>query len=226
MSEAPRPYPRVPHLVGGRGSRDDLVLTDDQVASLLGGEVLVEEKVDGANVALWLDGGQMQCSLRAGIGAMDRAGQLGPLRAWVASHDEGLRAVLGPATAMYAEWMLLSHTVTYDRLPSFLVVLDLWERDSGFIAVQDRNKTCATAGLVTPPEVWRGIPLNADRVEQLFGPSAWSSAQMEGLVVRRLIEGGEPRLAKLVRGGFDRLDDAAWRQGRPRNRLAEGASWR
>ncbi|CAN5214668.1 hypothetical protein BH18ACT4_BH18ACT4_13360 [soil metagenome] len=43
----------------------------------------------------------------------------------------------------------------------------------------------------------------------------------------RTVDGRPPRLVKLLRAGFDRLDDDQWRSGRPRNRLAEGAtSWR
>jgi hypothetical protein len=79
---APPPYPRVAHLVPGRGSSDDINLNAGEVAALLASEVVVEEKLDGANVVLWLeDEGRIQCALRSGPGSMDRAGQLGPLRA-------------------------------------------------------------------------------------------------------------------------------------------------
>jgi len=67
-------------LVSGRGTADDLVLAAPAVASLLGSPVLVEEKVDGANVVLWMEDGRVEAALRSGPGAMDRAGQLGPLR--------------------------------------------------------------------------------------------------------------------------------------------------
>lgn len=46
----PPPYPRIPHLVRGRGTSDDVVLPGAEVAALLGRPVLVEEKLDGANV--------------------------------------------------------------------------------------------------------------------------------------------------------------------------------
>lgn len=225
MTTEPPPYPRVPHLVAGRGSRDDLVLGESEVADLMADDVVIEEKVDGANVTLWIDDSQVRCALRSGVGAMDRAGQLGPLRAWLAAHDEALRTILGPVDALYAEWMFVSHTVVYERLPTYLVVLDVWRADDGFASIDDRDAACRATEMVTPPMVWRGVPGTVDRVEHLFGPSAWSSAPMEGLVVRRVAP-GEPRLAKLVRTGFDRLDDEAWQRGRPRNRLTEEASWR
>lgn len=221
----PPAYPRIPHLVAGRGSRDDLVLAPDQAAALVATPVLVEEKVDGANVMAWLEDGRIDIALRSGPGAMDRAGQLGPLRAWVAEHDHLLRPVLDDDTAIYAEWLLLTHSSPYDRLPSYLVVLDLWRPRTGFAPVEERDALCAAAVLATPPHVWSGVPGSVERVESLAGPSAWGSSPAEGLVVRSL---ADPSVrAKLVPAGFRRLDDSEWRGGRPRNRLAaQGASWR
>lgn len=45
-------FPHVPHLAWlGKGQpRDDKVLSPDEAAALLSGEVVVEEKVDGANI--------------------------------------------------------------------------------------------------------------------------------------------------------------------------------
>lgn len=93
----PPPYPRIPHLVPGRGTRDDRVLGTAELASLLAREVVVEEKLDGANAAMWLEVGAVQVALRSGPGSVDRAGQLGPLRAWVGQHHDALASLLtGP----------------------------------------------------------------------------------------------------------------------------------
>lgn len=224
--EAPPPFPRIPHLVAGRGTRDDLDADPAEIDALLAGEVLVEEKVDGANVVVWSDGPTLKCALRSGPGASDRAGQLGPLRGWVAEHGDSLRAVLGDETALYAEWLLLTHTVTYNRLPAYLVALDFWSPDEGFLSVEVRNSRCAKAGIAVPPELWRGRGASVAAIEALLGRSAWGDKPAEGLVVRS-VNGRHPRLAKLLRAGFERTDDTEWRSGRPRNRLAEGAaSWR
>ncbi len=195
------------------------------VQAFLHREVVVEEKLDGANVSLWLEDGAVACGLRSGADAMDRAGQLGPLRAWVAQHDEPLRHVLADHAAVYAEWLLLSHSVGYDRLPSYLVVLDLWGPD-GFATPDERTAVCAAAGLPVPPAVWRGVPGSVAAVEKRLGPSSFGPEPMEGVVVRA-VDGRPPRLAKLLRAGFDQLDDAEWRRGRPHNRLSDAeASWR
>ena len=220
------PYPRVAHLVAGRGSRNDTVLSAGESRTLLSGPVVVEEKLDGANVVLWADGGRVQCATRGGAGAIDRAGQLGPLRAWAAEHADALRQVVDGSAALYGEWLLLTHTVAYDRLPSYLVVLDLLLADGTWAGVDDRNHRCSAAGLETPPELHRGMLADVDAAEGLLGPSRVGDVMAEGVVVRAL--GGQaPRLAKLVRSGFRPLSDDDWAASpRPRNQLADwAASW-
>ena len=225
MTEAPPPYPRVAHLVGGRGTRDDLVLGASERDALLAGPVILEEKLDGANVALWADDHQVKVALRSGEGASDRAGQLGPLRAWVGERTDPLRSLLTDGTAAYAEWLLLTHTVAYDRLPAYLVVLDLWHPVTGFVAGTERDRRCRAAGLAHAPEVWKGTPRTVEEVERHLGTSDFGHEEMEGLVVRSA-DGRSPRLAKLLRPGFGRIDDDAWAGGRPRNQLADReASW-
>ncbi len=223
----PPPYPRIPHLVPGRGTKDDQVLASTSAGRLLDAEVVVEEKLDGANVSLWVDDdGRPSCASRGGPGARDRAGQLGPLRGWLTANDDRLRPVLAAWPVVYAEWMLLMHTIAYDQLPSYLVVLDLWDRNRGFATVGDRDAACEEAGLVQPPQLWRGVPRSSERIERLLGRSAWGREGAEGVVLRR-VGAGEPRLAKLLRPGFRRLGDEEWTGGRPRNRLEGGVvSWR
>ena len=222
----PPPYPRIPQLVAGEGNRDDLVLSPTEARALLSGELVVEEKLDGANVAVWSDGGGLlRCATRGGPEALDRAGQLGPLRAWTAANDLRLRTALSSWPVAYCEWLLLTHSTQYDLLPSYLVVLDLWDPDRGFAPVDERNDVGERSDLAVPPRRWRGMGTTVGDLEGMIGEAAWATGPAEGVVVRRA-GGGEPRLAKVLRPGFQRIGDDAWETGRPRNRLAGGvASW-
>lgn len=221
----PPPYPRIAHLVAGRGTRDDLELSDARVAALLGRPVVVEEKLDGANVVIWADGGRINCALRSGVGGQDRAGQLGPLRAWLGARIPALQSLLSDGRALYAEWLLLTHTVAYDALPSHLVGLDVFDGAGEPLPVDQRNALLDRAGLAHPPELFRGRLGGMTQLEGLLGLSRVGAQPMEGLIVRPL-DGREPRLAKLVRPGFVPLPDAQWAAGRPRNGVApEGQGW-
>jgi len=222
----PPPYPRIPHLMPGRGGPDDLGLLPHEVAALLRRPLIVEEKLDGANVVIWEDGGRVECTLRSGPGALDRAGQLGPLRAWLGGRVEEVRALLADHAALYGEWLLLTHTVPYDALPAYLVGLDILQEDGSPVPIDDRNRVLATSGVPKPPELFRGVPETLATIESLLRRSVFGAAPMEGVVVRAL-DGQEPRMAKLIRPGFQVLDDAAWQMRRPRNLLVDReASWR
>jgi len=230
MTAVPSPpsYPRVAHLVTGRGTSDDGVLGPDELAKLLSSPVVIEEKLDGANVMLWLDERtqQVTSSLRSGPGASDRAGQLGPLKAWVAARGHVLAQGLTAGRVLYGEWLLLTHTVPYDRLPSYLVVLDVLDERGDFLHVDDRDRWAAALGLVSPPGLFRGTVRSVPAAERLIGVSSFGIERAEGVVLRGL--GRERHIAKLVRADFRPLPDEAWAKGRPKNKVVavEAEAWR
>lgn len=217
---SPLSYPRIPHLVAGRGDDDDLVLGRHERERLLSLDLEVEEKLDGANVMVWLDDGVLRSAGRAGPDSRDRAGQFGPLRAWVAAHPDELRGLLGPGDVLYGEWLHLTHTVAYRDLPSWFVALDLRSAEGTFLAGPGRRETLGSTGLVVPPLLGAGR-FTLDDLESLALHSPWSDGPAEGVVVRPLVPVPDPdlRAAKLLRAGFRRIPDEAWRRGRPTNSL-------
>lgn len=222
----PPTYPRIPHLVPGRGSRDDLVLDPGMVVLLLDRPTVVEEKVDGANVVIWSEDGAVRCALRSGVGGSDRAGQLGPLRGWLGRDGVRLADLVTEGPVVYGEWMWFTHTVGYDHLPALLIGLDVWTPAEGFLAPDGRNAVFAGAGLPVPPELFRGRAESIEHLETLMRRAAWGPGPMEGVVVRAL-DGTDPRAAKLLRPGWQAVGDDEWAQGRPRNTVAVGeGSWR
>ena len=219
----PPPYPRVPHLVGDRADPGDTVLDRATLGAVLQEPVLVEEKLDGANVMVWAEGGGLQCSLRSGPGSRDRAGQLGPLRAWLAGRGAGIGAGLDDGVVLYGEWVWFTHTVAYDRLPSPLVGFDVWREDTGFAVPDERNVVLRDTVVSIPRELFRGVVGALERLESMVGPAAWGPGPMEGVVVRTL-DGSPPRVSKLVRPGWRVIGDDEWARGRPRNTVSTGGS--
>ncbi|MGI9002004.1 MAG: RNA ligase family protein [Pseudonocardia sp.] len=211
----PSPYPRTPYLwTPDGGAAGDLVLDPGERPDWLQRPVVVEEKVDGANVSVWCDGGRVQVASRGGPDAMDRAGQLGPLRARVgAAHDE-LAALLDGDWVLYGEWLWLSHTIHYERLPDHLIVLDLWHPKSGFADLPERDERVGASGLIIPPRLFSGVLGSADAILGLMGPSRFGTALMEGVVLRR----GDGARCKVLRPGFVRAGDD--HIGKVRNQLA------
>lgn len=215
MTSAPPPYPRTPHLWPPAGGTARLVLGAAEADRWLHEPVVVEEKLDGANVSLWWDGGPRVAS-RGGAGAMDRAGQLGRLRAWSAERAGALEVLLADGWALYGEWLWLRHGVPYDRLPDWLVALDLWHCDSGFASLPERDRRCQEAGLVLPPRLFSGVLGCRETLVGLLGPSKAGRCPAEGVVLRA----ADGRRCKLIAREFVRRTDEAWADQQEHNALA------
>lgn len=215
---SPEPYPRIPHLAPDAvATRDDLVLDDAARRRLLGTPLRVEEKLDGANVMLWLDEhGVVQVATRGGPGAIDRAGQLGPLKAWAAERQGPLTGLLRDGRTLYGEWLWLRHGVAYDALPDLLVGIDIREGNGRFLPVDERDDELVTAGVIGPPVLTTGPLETVQEVDALLGRSRFAAeAPAEGLILRA--PGEERLVAKRVASAHERRTDAAWRANRERN---------
>jgi hypothetical protein len=210
-------YPRIPYLWSDRTGTRNVVPPLD-VDAWLTSPVRVEEKLDGANVSLWSDAGRLQVASRGGADAMDRAGQLGRLRAWAAERADQLGPVLAEGRALYGEWLWLNHSVAYDRLPDWLVVLDLWTPSEGLLGVVERDRVALGSGLALPPLLFDGVLGSREAALDLMAQSRFGSEPMEGVVLRR----PDGERCKILRPGFRRRPDDAWQPGAEHNELASG----
>lgn len=211
----PPPYPRTPYLwASGSSTHGDRVLAPAEIPDWLLHPVVVEEKLDGANVSIWWEQNQLQVASRGGPDAMDRGGQLGPLRSRVNAGYGQFRPLLENGLVLYAEWLWLTHTVRYDQLADHLVVLDFWHPDKGFVPLRERDRMSHVHELVVPPRLFTGVLGSADAVIRLMGRSRFGSELMEGVVLRK----DDGQRSKVLRPGFVRAGDA--NIGRSRNVLA------
>ncbi len=210
-------FPHTPHLAWlGEGlPRDDKVLLPIEVMALLAGNVVVEEKLDGANVGLSLTpDGILRAQNRGQYLAEPHAGQFARLPAWLAQHDEGLRAVLKPNLILFGEWCAARHSLDYSALPDWFLLFDVYDRLIGrFWSSLRRNALASGAGLVTVPEVLHG-KTSLTALKQLLAtkPSHYREGPLEGVVIRR----DSPELcearAKLVRPDFTQAMETHWRK--------------
>ena len=220
----PPPYPRIPHLFAQPGAdADDRVMRPQQATALLhSGSLLVEEKLDGFNVSIARDQyGWPQPYARSGKTHNDRGDQLGRIRAYLGQLAPALEAVLSTWPVLYVEWLMREHSVHYDALPSWLVVLDLWSPTAGFAGAEERDRCCKPAGLFTPPRLYMGVVGDVAHLESLTLKSQFGSGPAEGAVMRDAIDQTKPPLAKWLAPGFRRRSDEEL-AGAGRNRLRDG----
>lgn len=225
-------FPHTPHLawLGEGQPRDDKVLAPHEVAALLAAEVIVEEKIDGANVGLSVSpDGDIVAQNRGGYLMRSHAhDQFRPLWSWLDRHRDTLFDALGTKLVLFGEWCYACHSVPYDHLPDWFLCFDVYDRtQKAFWATDRRNRLLAKIGLESTPEITRGH-YTVLSLETLIGQSRVGSGEMEGIVVRAEADGEVTARGKLVARKFTQQIDEHWSRGpiRP-NSLAPGVHvWR
>lgn len=209
-------FPHTPHLAWlGEGTpRDDKVLSLAEAKGLLAGEVVVEEKLDGANLGLSLSPeGILRAQNRGQYLADPHAGQFSRLSAWLAQHGEDLLAVLEPDLILFGEWCAARHSLDYAALPDWFLLFDVYDRTAGqFWSSARRNALAKQVGLSPVPLVWRGkTTLMALQSLVTATPSRYRHGPLEGVVIRRESAQWCETRAKLVLPDFTQAMDVHWR---------------
>lgn len=212
-------FPSTPHLawLAENGMpRDDKVLSPAEVQALLSGEVVVEEKLDGANLGLSLaPDGTLRAQNRGQYLDEPHAGQFARLPAWLIQHEIGLRTVLRPELILFGEWCAARHSLDYGTLPDWLLLFDVYDRSTRrFWSTTRRDVLAAEAGLATVPRVQTGHVTLAALKQLVMGtPSRYRAGlPLEGVVVRRESADWCEARAKLVRPDFTQAIKTHWRK--------------
>lgn len=211
-------FPHTPHLawLGEGVPRDDKVLSVEEAKALLSGVVVVEEKLDGANLGLSLGpDGALRTQNRGQYLQAPHAGQFARLPAWLAQHEAGLREVLRPELILFGEWCAARHSLDYAALPDWFLLFDVYDRCAGrFWSTTRRDAPAARAGLATVPRVQQGrTTLGALKQLVQQTPSRYRAGQpVEGVVIRRESSDWCEARAKLVRPQFTQAIDTHWRK--------------
>lgn len=214
MSEFFR-FPHTPHLVWlGEGSpRDDKVIPPQEVTSLLQNEVVVEEKLDGANIGISLKKtGDFQVQNRGNYLSQPYRGQFSRLSSWMGERSAGLRSVLTPDVILFGEWCAAKHSLMYDRLPDWFMLFDVYSRhEKTFWSTARRNELGQKAELFTVPKLWKGRFKLEELTNMLLAQtSVGRDGTVEGLVIREENDETCLRRVKLVRPDFTQAIEEHW----------------
>jgi hypothetical protein len=221
-------FPHTPHLawLGSHSPRQDKVLSPPEARELLSGEVLIEEKVDGANLGLSVGpSGELRAQNRGNYLGPRAHPQFQPLWPWLEALRDALLQALGPHLILFGEWCFAVHSLRYDRLPDWFLAFDVYDRRAQrFWSSARRDALVSVLGLARVPTLARGH-FSLEELTRLLGHSRLAQGPMEGLYARR--DEGDFLLAraKLVRPEFVQAIDTHW-SSRPleRNALAPGAA--
>tara|TARA_R110002167_G_scaffold51814_3_gene149934 strand:- start:6327 stop:7016 length:690 start_codon:yes stop_codon:yes gene_type:complete len=210
-------FPHTPHLawLGEGEPRDDKVLSRQETVSFLEGPVVVEEKLDGANIGISLDSsGSLRVQNRGQYLQAPYKGQFSRLNAWLGQYDPILTELLTLDMILFGEWCAAKHSLEYTDLPDWFLLFDVYDKaQKRFWSSSRRNELAKQAGLAMVPQMMREEVTLSDLKHLLVErDSVYRAGPLEGLVIRRENEAWCEERAKLVRADFTQGMGEHWRR--------------
>jgi ATP-dependent RNA circularization protein (DNA/RNA ligase family) len=198
-------FPRTPHLtwLAANPPRNDKVMTVQERCAFLSSSIVIEEKVDGANVGISVVNGVLQAQNRGSVLTRGAHPQFHMLWSWMASRSallvEGLENLI-----LFGEWCFAVHSLEYDHLPDWFLAFDLYDKSSQRYWTTDRRDAWLLEHHIERvPTIDAGI----FQTEALIHKLADSQSQLrhgppEGFYLRSDGEQWLEGRAKLVRAEF------------------------
>lgn len=215
MSDLAVKFPSTPHLLllDGVQVRDDKVLTIEERDDFLNHTIIVEEKIDGANLGISFDS---NCNLilqnRGSQLNLPEVGQWKKLEQWLQSRVDSLFEALSDRYILFGEWCYAKHSIFYDQLPDWFLAFDIYDKVvNEFLSVRNRNKILFSINVESVPFLNTGVFTISD-LTGMLQCSHFSEELAEGIYVR--IDEGDylSARAKLVRASFIQAVDRHWSQ--------------
>jgi hypothetical protein len=171
-------YPRTPHLEGSKLQPGDTDLDQVSLSSLTQGELIWEEKVDGANCAISFEDAHT-CILQSRGHVLQgghREGQFNLLKQWASAWHDDLYCVLEDRYIMYGEWCYAKHTVWYDQLPHYFLEFDVYDKqDHVWLDTETRHQLLKPLPVHHVPIIHVGHVKNRAHMQQLITRSLFKS---------------------------------------------------
>ena len=206
-------FPHTPYLISpnNTSSRLDKVLSEDGARPFFTDAVLIEEKIDGANLGIsFTKDGTICLQNRGHYLSKPFTGQWKPLPCWLNSRIDCLFDLLLNKFILFGEWCYVTHSVHYCSLPDWFIAFDLFDKDNQcFLSTKKRNALIAKAGIAIVPQLYKGH-MSISMLSGFLGKSEYGDEECEGLYFRIDSEEHVIHRAKYVRPGFQQLLDAHW----------------
>ena len=208
-------FPHTPYIkwLGSAPLRDDKVLTQAEVEDLLSKEVIVEEKIDGANIGLSLDENKnIRIQNRGDYLIEPYIGQFTHLPIWLERNKYQIRQHLAPNMIVFGEWCAARHSLDYTNLPDYYLLFDIFDKETKrFWSSDRRNLWAQQAGLNPIRRVSSGIYSIEDLLVLLSeAKSYYREGSPEGIVIRRDTEAWNIGRGKLVQLEFSQTIINHW----------------
>jgi ATP-dependent RNA circularization protein (DNA/RNA ligase family) len=178
-------------------------------------EVVVEEKLDGANLGISIGTDGQLCVQNRGQYLVEPfTGQFSRLSPWLGQHRYKLIDTLGDQLILFGEWCAAKHSLDYENLPDWFLLFDVYDREEGrFWSTTRRNTLAISLGLAVVPQLLRDyVTLITLKNLLTTRSSQFRQGPLEGVVIRRESNDWCESRAKLVRGEFTQTIGEHWRR--------------
>ncbi len=208
-------FPHTPHItwLGAGESRDDKLLSLHEVTELLSGEVIIEEKVDGANIGFSLDErGELRVQNRGAYLEKPYRGQFSRLNGWLGQFTYHIMSHLTEHMIVFGEWCAARHSLLYDHLPDYFLLFDIYDTtEKKFWSVSRRDDWSLKVGIHTVPQIDKGLYSSEGLQNLLYSSkSFYREGSPEGIIVRKDDSRWNRIRGKLVRAEFVQTIETHW----------------
>ena len=219
-------FPRTPHLAVLSDSviRDDKVMSASEREMFLRHELVVEEKIDGANLGISFNGeARVRCQNRGSYLQYPYEGQWKKLSEWLAPKTDILFEKLADRYILFGEWCYAQHSVFYNRLPDWFLGFDIFDKESlKFLSCSRRDAIFRDIDISGIPTIAKGH-FTLSKLKGILSLSRLCDKPAEGIYLRFDQEDWLKQRAKLVRPEFIQSVGDHWtRGGIKTNQLKQG----
>lgn len=191
------------------------MLSPAEAEDILSGPVVLEEKLDGANLSFSVS--------PDGVLRAQNRGQYLPLALPRPVRPPGPPGWPRTKTSCstpwsthlvaFGEWCAARHSLDYATLPDWWMLFDVYDRqEQRFWSTTRRNAWAAEMGFKTVPRLYAGeVTLDQLRDWVHAHDSQFRQGHLEGIVVRRENADWLENRAKLVRADFTQTIEAHWK---------------
>lgn len=184
-------------------------ISDNEVNTLLEGDVVIEEKIDGGIIGITWDHSSFKhkaIGKHSIISSGDTSKKFYGLNKWIYHNYEKIMLIPN-GWIIYGEWMRACHNIVYDLLPDYFIGFDIWD-GYRYIDYKSKESLFKQFGFQMIPAIHIGKIKKVKDVIDMVKRSLYSSfEQMEGVVVKNYEKG---LMGKFVRREFDDRMNEHW----------------
>lgn len=213
MSNALFKYPSTPHfsISNVNDIRSDKILESRVQNEIFNHEIIIEEKIDGANLGISFDH-------EANIILQNRGTLLTPpfwgqwqyLEKWLSLKKDLIFDVLSDRYILFGEWCYAKHSILYTHLPDYFLAFDIYDKKyNTFIDFDRRNNLLGLMNITAVPLIAKGV-YSLDVLPEFITKSIYSNEISEGIYVRVSNNDETYFRAKIVRESFTQNIKEHW----------------